>query len=237
MHLFRPVFVLTCTLGAALAPAFGASAADNSLAATLARVDQAAANFKSVSADIRKTSHTAVINENTNDSGKILVKRVRGREVRYFAEFGPQNPMKVLVAGHTAEVYYPNSKTVQIYDLGKYKGMVNQFLLLGFGSNARDLENAYSIKLGGTETVAGQKTTRIELTPKSKDVAANITKVDLWIADDTDDSGTVVQQKVYEPGGDYLLATYTNIKINPEIPDSAMKLEIPKGVQVTHPDK
>ena len=237
MRLFRPASLLIGIMSAALAPWGHARAADNTLPAVLARIDRAAADFKGLSADIRKVSHTAVINEDTIDSGKILVKRVRGHEVRYFTDIGQPNPMKVLVAGHTAEVYYPNRHAVEVYDLGKYKGLLNQFLLLGFGTNSRELENAYSVRMGGPETVGGQKTTRITLIPKSPEVQARITRVDLWIADDSDDPGTVVQQRLFEPGGDYTLATYTNIQVNPSIPEAAMKLEFPKGVQVTHPQR
>ena len=49
---------------------------------------------------------------------------------------------------------------------------------------------------------------RIELTPKSPDVLAHLKKVELWI----DAKGVAIQQKFYEPGGDYSVATYTNIK-------------------------
>jgi outer membrane lipoprotein-sorting protein len=38
-----------------------------------------------------------------------------------------------------------------------------------------------------------------------------------------------VRQKFYEPGGDYTLITYTNVRLNPEIPDSEFKS--PKGTK------
>jgi len=58
-------------------------------------------------------------------------------------------------------------------------------MLLGFGSNSKDLESAYSIRLGGPETVAGQAATRLELIPKSQDVLAHLKRVDLWISEAT----------------------------------------------------
>jgi len=47
----------------------------------------------------------------------------------------------------------------------------------------------------------------------------------------------VVQQKFYEPGGDYIMSTYTNMKLAPTLPDSALTLHIPKGAKVEHPQK
>ena len=45
------------------------------LETTLGRVDQAAAAFKSMSAKVRRVSHTAVINEDNVDVGRMLLKR------------------------------------------------------------------------------------------------------------------------------------------------------------------
>lgn len=230
MRPLKPVLALL--LAAAVVPA--ASAADL-LAVALARMDRTATGFRALSADIRRVAHVDVINEDTVDTGSILVKRLKSRDIRYLVDFqSPPNPKKVLLAGHSVQIYYPNGKRVEEYDLGKNRGALDKFLLLGFGSNSRELESAYSIKLGGSETVAGQKTTRIDLTPRSQDVAAQITKVQLWISD-TD--GIAVQQKLFQPGGDYSLATYTNMKVNPQIADTALRLDLPRDVQRQRPQK
>jgi outer membrane lipoprotein-sorting protein len=62
-------------------------------------------------------------------------------------------------------------------------------------------------------------------------LANQFPKFELWISDET---GISVQQKMYQRGGDYSLATYTNMKINQNLPDSAVKLNLPKGVQHEH---
>jgi outer membrane lipoprotein-sorting protein len=95
--------------------------------------------------------------------------------------------------------------------------------LLGFGSNSAELRNSYKVELGGPETVAGQKSVRLVLTPKSADVLAKLTRVELWISDTL---GIAVQQKFTQPGDDYTLATYTNVKLNPGPPE--LKWDIPK---------
>jgi outer membrane lipoprotein-sorting protein len=219
---------------AAMALAWGAPAEDSSLAATLARMDDAAAKFKGLQADMQKIAHTAVINEDSVDAGTIAVKRPNPHDIRVLMNFQPPNPRQVMIAGVKGAIYYPGMNTVQEYDLGKSRSLVEQFMLLGFGSNSKDLESAYSIRLGGPETVAGQKATRIELIPKSQDVLEHLKRVDLWISDTM---GIAVQQKLFEPGGDYLLATYTNIKLRPNLPDSLVKLDLPKSVKREYPQK
>jgi outer membrane lipoprotein-sorting protein len=222
------------TMFAAMALAWGAPAEDSSLAATLARMDDAAAKFKGLQADMQKIAHTAVINEDSVDAGTIAVKRPNPHDIRVLMNFQPPNPRQVMIAGVKGAIYYPGMNTVQEYDLGKSRSLVEQFMLLGFGSNSKDLESAYSIRLGGPETVAGQKATRIELIPKSQDVLEHLKRVDLWISDTM---GIAVQQKLFEPGGDYLLATYTNIKLRPNLPDSLVKLDLPKSVKREYPQK
>ena len=219
---------------AAMALGWGASAADSSLAATLARMDDAAAKFKGLQADMQKIAHTAVINEDTVEAGTIAVKRLKPYDIRVRIDFQSPNPRQVAIAGVKGAMYYPGINTVQEYDLGKSRSLVEQFMLLGFGSNSKDLKSAYSIGLGGPDTVAGQKTTRLELIPKSQDVLDHLKRVDLWISDTM---GIAVQQKLYEPGGDYLLTTYTNIKLRPNLPDSLVKLDLPKSVKREYPQK
>ena len=213
---------------------WGAPAADGSLAATLARMDEAAAKFKGLQADVQKIAHTAVINVDSVDAGSIAVKRPKPYDIRVRIDFQSPNPRQVMIEGVKGAIYYPGINTVQEYNLGKSRSLVEQFMLLGFGSNSKDLESAYTIRLGGPETVAGQKATRLELIPKSQDVLAHLKRVDLWISDAM---GIAVQQKLYETGGDYLLATYTNIKLRPNLPDSAVKLDLPKSVKREYPQK
>ena len=217
-----------------MALGWGALAADSSLSATLARMDEAAAQFKGLQADVQKTAHTAVMNEDSVDAGTIVVKRPKPNDIRVLFDFKPPNPRQVMIAGVKVDIYYPGNNTVQEYNLGKSRSLVEQFMLLGFGSNSKDLESAYSIRLGGPETVAGQKATRLELIPKSQEVLAHLKRVDLWISDAM---SIAVQQKLYEPGGDYLLATYTNIKLRANLPDSAVKMDLPKSVKREYPQK
>jgi outer membrane lipoprotein-sorting protein len=131
------------------------------------------------------------------------------------------------------EIYYPKIQTVQEFDVGQNKDLLSQFFLLGFGTSRADLLSNYNIQFLGTETLDGRQTQRLELIPKSKAVLEHLKKFELWIAD----SGYPVQQKFYLPGGDYMLMTYSDMKINPELRDAALKLQVPKNVKREYPQK
>jgi len=65
------------------------------------------------------------------------------------------------------------------------------------------------------------------LAPKSSEVGNMFQKFELWISDAT---GISVQQKMYEKGGNYTLATYPNMKLDPNVSDSEVKQNPPRGV-------
>jgi outer membrane lipoprotein-sorting protein len=209
-----------------------AFSAGGELEGALARMDRAASTLKDLSADLSRTHHVAVINEDTPDSGQIFIKRPKPHELVMRVDIKMPDPKQFAVDAHRAYVYYPKSQTEEIYELGKYKRLADQLLLLGFGSTSKDLAMGYTIALGGEETLDGQKTTRLELTPKSDEM--HLRRVDLWISDST---GLPIEQKLLWPGGDYDIATYTNMKINPNLPESALKIPIPPGTKRVFPQR
>ena len=226
---------LVGSLAALLVVRVHASAADNSLQAVFNRMDQASAKFKGLRADMRKLTHTEVINEDSVDTGTIVVRVPKPHDLRMLIDFQQPDQKQVAIAGTKVQVYYPKTLIIQVYDLGKsHRNQVEQFLLLGFGSNSRDLLAAYSVRLVGQENVAGEPTSRIELVPKSKELFAQFPKFELWISDQT---GISVQQKMYQPGGDYSLATYAHMQLNVNISESDVVLHPPKGVHYEYPQK
>jgi len=232
MRLLRLAFVWIATAGAVFGPRCALFAADDPLAALFGKMDRAAAKFKDLTANVKKVSYLAFIKEENVDIGTIAVKVPKPHDYHVLIDFQQPDAKKVMVSGTKVDLYYPKTNVDQDVDLGKsHRSQIESFLLLGFGSNSRELQNAYSVKFGGPEAVEGQKATRIELFPKSKDVATQFPEFELWISDDT---GISLQQKMYQPGGDYSLLTYTNMKLNQNLPDSAVKLNLPKGVQHEH---
>jgi outer membrane lipoprotein-sorting protein len=202
-----------------------ANGADD-LDAAFDRIDRASITFKGLSANVTQVSHNAVLNEDESLTGTMAVRLPKPHELRALVDIRKPDAKQVFLTGHKVELYYPKTKTVQIIDLDrKGSALVDQFLLLGFGSNSAEIRKSYDVECGGPETVAGQKTVRLVLVPRSADLRTKLTKVELWISDTL---GLAVQQKFWEPGGDYTLATYTNMRLNPS--SLELKWELPKDV-------
>lgn len=208
-------------------------AATGSLDEVLARMDRAAGSFQAFSADLQSVAHTAVINEDDTDSGTILLKRTK-HGMDMLMDFTAPNKKSIALRDHKVEIYYPNQQTIQEYDISRYRALVEQFMLIGFGTSGRELAAANNVKVLGTDTVAGQQTTGLELVPKSAEVLKNLKKMELWISD----ARTYpVRQKFYLTAGDYKLVTYTNVKVNPPLSDSDLKLKVPKDTKREFPQK
>ena len=198
-----------------------------------ARLDRAAASFKAMKANVRWVAHTAVINDDTVDTGTMMLKRAKN-ETRMLVNITQPDPKSVTLQDRKLEIYYPKMQTIEEYDVGKHRDLIHQFLLIGFGTSGKDLASGYQVKVLASEVVAGQQATKMELIPKSPEVLQQLKKVEIWISD-TD--VYPVQQKFYLSAGDYKLVTYTDVKMNIPLSDGDLKLKVPKDVKRVFPQK
>jgi outer membrane lipoprotein-sorting protein len=224
---FGAAIVLAFTTGLSL------PAATDSLENVLERMDRAASSFKALSADVKSVQHTAVINEDNTDTGRMLLKRSK-RDMHMLVELIQPDSKSIAIQGQKVEIYYPKRNAVEEYDIGQRRELLQQFLLIGFGTSGKELSAAYNINVLGGDTVAGQVTTHLELVPKSPEVLKNLKKLELWIPES---EGYPIQQKFHLAGGDYKLVTYTNVKVNPPLTDGDLKLKAPKNVKRVSPQK
>ena len=227
MRTVRTAFILGVMLVLAGGLLYGAPARDRqgeTLESVQRQMDEAAGNFRSLSADVERTKVTVVVNDRSTETGTI---RVRGDKM--LLQLKTPEPRTVLRNGDNLYLYTPGLQRVDEYNLGKHRGLVEEFLLLGFGTSGKALRKAYRVTLVGEPAIEGKKTVELELTPKSSAVQKQISKVDLWL----DRANMLpVQQQFYETGsGDYSIVTYSRVVENPEIPDSVFKPHWPKGTQ------
>jgi outer membrane lipoprotein-sorting protein len=224
MTRFMHIVLISCAIslfGTLTSPAQAQSAAQ-----ILSQLDQAAPSFTGASAAIRVINHTAVINEDEEQIGTIAVKRSSPSEMRFLINFTGPDAQSVSLRGRTLEVYYPKLKTIRQYDITKYKDLAQKLTLVGFGMPGREIAANYEVNDLGEEQVGEQDSVHLQLTPKSADVLRQLSRIDLWVSLKTN---CPVQQKFYMPAGDYRVVTYSDLKVNPNLPASA--LELPKGAK------
>ena len=195
----------------------------------LKQLDTQAADFRSLTADLERTKVTVVVNDKSTESGKISVRR----DDKMRIELTQPDPRTILRDGDDFYIYNPKIHRVEEYNLGKKKSLVDQFLLLGFGTPGSELKKSYSITLQGEETLDNRKVVLLELLPKSDDVRNQLSKIQLWFDEST---WLPAQQKFYETGsGDYFIIQYKNIARNVRIADSEFKPHWPHGTTHVKP--
>jgi outer membrane lipoprotein-sorting protein len=227
--LIRKWFVAALALVAALGTAFAAQSRGAwTLEGVLERMDKEAKGFHSLTADVERTKVTVVVNDISSESGQIYV---RGDKMRI--DLTLPAPRTILRNGDEFYLYNPGLNRVEEFDVGKNRALVDQFLLLGFGTPGRELEKGYLVTLLGEETLDDKKVVLLELTPKSDKIRDQVAKIHLWL---DESSWLPVQQKFFETGTqDYFIIHYANVVRNAKIHEVHFKPHWPKGTQKVHP--
>ncbi len=215
------VSLVICTL-ACTSQIFG-----ESLNSILARMDQSAPTFKGATAKLVLVNYTAILGDTTTERGTLKMQRWKANDVRAIIDFSalPENARVVSFQGKTLKIYYPNTKEVQEYGVGKNADVLNQFLLLGFGSSGKELQANYVISEDGSDSIAGRNTTKLKLIPKDPELKSKLSEVELWIPAD---ATYPLQQKFSESkaSGNYRQVTYSDVKLNPEM-SGPLEFKIP----------
>jgi outer membrane lipoprotein-sorting protein len=195
----------------------------------LKQLDAEAKELRSLTADLERTKVTVVVNDRSTEAGQIFVRR----DDKMRIELTRPDPRTILRNGDELYVFNPKTKRVDQYNLGKHRVLVDQFLLLGFGTSGANLKKSYLVTLLGEEVLDKEKVVLVELTPKSNEVRNQISKIHLWIDEST---WLPAQQKFFETGSDdYFIIRYTNLVRNTKIADSRFKPHWPKGITKIKP--
>jgi outer membrane lipoprotein-sorting protein len=219
---------ILCAASSSVA-ALAARQAQANLGAVLALMDHAAQDFRTLSADVEHVKYTAVVKDTSTETGHIYVRRDEKMRI----EMNNPDSRTILRTGNLLYVYTPKINRVEEYDLGKNKQMVDQYVLLGFGSRVENLQKSYEIALKGEEELDQKRTVMLELTPKSPEIRKQISQIQMWV---DQSSWMPVQQKFFETGsGDYFLFHYANVMKNLKIPESRFKPDWPKNVTKVKP--
>jgi len=220
--------VAGATLALASGPACAQTKTGHTLESVFRQLDAQAKDFHSVSAEIERTKVTVVVNDKSTESGSILV-----RGDKMLLELKAPDPRTILRTGDSLFVYNPGLKRVEEYNLGKNRALLDQFLLLGFGTDSQEMKKSYLVTLLKEDKLEDRKTIQLELTPKLEAVRNQISKIEIWL---DEASWLPVQQEFFESGsGDYSIVKYSKVVRNPSLPDAQFKAHWPKGTEKIKP--
>jgi outer membrane lipoprotein-sorting protein len=192
----------------------------------LTKMEQNGKAFVSMQANLERTKVTVIVDDKAVDSGTVHFGR-RGKDPRIMVDITKPEQQRMLVDQGKALLFFPKLKQVQEYFLGKNQDKA-EFLLIGFGQSNQDIRKFYDAAIVGEEVINGQKTSILELKPRSSQVSALFTNIRLWM---DHQRWIPIQSKLTEASGDYMIVKFTNIKMNVKIPESVFDLKMPKDVK------
>ena len=199
------------------------------LKTVLAKLDTAAANFHSTSADVQvDTVQTDPVPDTEVQKGVVYYQR-KGSGMRMGVHFAEDNgkpvPKVLIVADGQFQLFEKMTNQVtRSKKVGKYES----YLVLGFGASGKDLEQKFNVKYAGTEAVNGLKAEKLELVAKDPDVLKVIPHITIWI---DPARGVSLKQYFDEGQGQSRTCTYSNIKINQALPSDAFSFKTDSKTQ------
>ena len=123
-------------------PASFAAANDN-LQQVLARMDKAASEFKSMTAQVTHVTHTEVLNDDsTPETGTATMKKGQSGEVQAKLEFTSPDPRIITIEKRRVQEYLPKINTLHIFDLDKKGPQLDKFVMIGFGTSGAPMLNS-----------------------------------------------------------------------------------------------
>ena len=202
-----------------------------SLEQVLHSMDENAAKFRTAQADFAWTPYNSVINDTeAPDKGRIYFRKV-GKDIQMAARIEPPDDRQIIFSGGKVQVFQPKTKVVDVYDVSAHRDEAESFLVLGFGSSGQDLRKSFDVRYSGEEKVGNVPTAKLELTPLSEKVKKSFPRIDLWI---DSQRGLSLRQQLFQTGGDYRLADYTNLRLNEKVPDSAFRLKTSEAAKTVN---
>ena len=186
------------------------------------QLDRTAANFHTTQADFVWIQYTKIVDDTDTQKGSVFFRR-SGNQVEMAADISNPEPAKyVLFTDSKIQVYQSKIDQVTEYNAGKDRAAFESFLVLGFGGSGQDMLKSFDVTYGGSEKVDGIETSKLVLIPKSEKIRNTFDHIWLWI---DPARGVSLRQQLFAPGGDYRLASYSDIRLNEKIPDGTFKLK------------
>jgi len=190
------------------------------LAAVLAQMDKASADFKGARADLSQDYYEQVPKDTTTDTGSVYFQRKGNSTQMGLVTLKPDGKSKKQVIEFKDGMLriYDVPDQIRLIKAGSNQGLAETFLTLGFGGSGKALAQAWDITDQGPETLmdGGQavKTEKLVLVSKDPSIRNNFTQVTIWI----DPVRDVSLRQVFDtPSHDKRTANYSHIKVGGSI--------------------
>jgi outer membrane lipoprotein-sorting protein len=211
--------------------AHAAAPAPDPKTVALERLNVAARNFHSTSADFEQdTIETDPVYDKDVQTGVVYYERTAGSfkmGVHVTHHRDKSSAKTYTFVDGVFKLFEPGIDQVTTY---KKAGKFESYAILGFGASGKDLEAKWDVTDLGSETLLDGKTSvkteKLGLVAKDPEVRKSLKKVTIWV---DLDRAVSLKQVLEFSSGITQVALYSNIKVNQSIPGDAFTLNTNKS--------
>ncbi|HEX4955852.1 MAG TPA: outer membrane lipoprotein carrier protein LolA [Thermoanaerobaculia bacterium] len=140
-------------------------------------------------------------------------------------EYQTPKPITLLIDGKSMSTWYHDLARVEEMTIGRYSEKVLKYL--GASGSLEALLEYFEVQVAFPNDVTAPY--RLDLSPRFERIAKRLTALTIWI-----DAARFVPTRLrYEtPGGGVTEYSFDLLKINPVLPESRFRLDLPQNVQV-----
>jgi outer membrane lipoprotein-sorting protein len=202
---------------------------DPELQRIFGQMNDAGKSIRSYAAKFSKTNYTAVIKQfDTPATGDFFFKRAQdGSALLKMDQTSPGKSILTVMNG-VATQYQPGIKQALIVNLGKHRDKI-EYLIIGNSESPEKLQQTFNVSYQGSETINGKPCSVLLLKPKNPNEASYISSITLWLSKS---NGMQLRNKLQEPSGDYILFSFSDEKLNVNIPNSKFDQKLPSGTDI-----
>jgi len=128
---------------------------------------QVASDFRSLTADIEHIKYTEVVKDTSTKSARFLCAATRK-----CASSSPNPTLASFSAPRFPVRVYAQNQSRRGIQSWQERALVDQYVLLGFGTKSQNMEKSYDIALSGEEEIDQHKAFVLTLTPNPKTFAS-----------------------------------------------------------------
>ena len=213
-------------------PGGGSHAAPQLLPGILNKMERAHQEMKSLRAELTQEKTNAQIGVTDTEVGSLRYKPAVGKgKGKLRIDYTRPSRDTIAVVGDQVVYYQPRinqvfKSTIAKATKGGNARMGGYTQLIGLDGSLKSLAANYQIEFIKDETVQGQMTSLLRLTPKTK---GQFVSIDLWV---NQQSWMPAQWKMIERNGDYTIVSLRNMQLNTTISDAEFSVAIPGGTKV-----
>ena len=203
-------------------PGLGQSSLSAEARRVLSQMDARSKTLRTLTADLKQTKKTIVINDVSEKTGKLFYKKSPRKSTFKMVYEGPDFRTLLLERGKV-KILEPRIKRYQEIDTGNGSATA-ELPLFWIGQSGRTIRRDYDVLHLKADPVDGQPASLLELNPKSTAVKNLFSRIQLWV----DHKHWIpIQTRLIEASDDHLTILLSNIKINPRLSDRIFKLQVP----------